>query len=65
MNELNRDRARDLERWAKLAMARRDVHGLVKISAWKRGKLLWTRERPNVFCTSGLGPIAQLAGGMW
>ena len=40
-----------------------DVRGIVKMRAWKRGRLLWEIERENLIVTAGLTPISKLVGG--
>jgi len=45
------------------ARMNRKPRGHVTIRAWRRGKLLWTREGDNLIVNAALGPIANLVGG--
>ncbi len=39
------------------------MRGFVTLRYFKRGRLIWTRERENLIVNAGLTPIAALVGG--
>jgi hypothetical protein len=39
------------------------MRGFVTIRYFRRGRLIWTRERENLIVNAGLAPIAALVGG--